>query len=216
MPTRVTALALVASIAISGGVADAATKHKVVKPPKPVCNLVTDPASDSGPLAPEGQTSGPGYDSSLDIVSADVASDAKNVTAVVRVKQLAPNTSTSPDPNSPLGREWRFNLVIGGHSYGLAAFDGPLGPNFTTGTNGGVIDTAHNEIRITEPISAMPFGVPKNTVMNSFDITAYSALQLDSAAGFGDATPLSKEDEATGKATTKYLAWAPSCVKVGK
>lgn len=214
MHKRVTALALIASIVISGGVADAATKHKVVRPAPPVCKLVTDPQGDSGTFAAFGQTPASAYDPSLDIVSADIASDAKNLTAVIRVKQLTPNTSSSPDTNSPLGREWRFSVVIGGHSYGLAAFDGPLGPNFTTGI--GAIDPAHNEIRITEPLSSMPFAMPKGTVMNNITLIAYSTLQLDSAAGFGDATPISTEDTAASKASTKYLAGTPSCVKVGK
>jgi hypothetical protein len=216
MLTRVTALALIASVALGGGIAEAATKHKVVKKaPPPVCKLVADPANDSGPLAAQSQTAG--YDPSLDIVSADVASDGKNVTAVIRVKQLTAYTASAPDAGSPLGREWQFNLVINAtHSYGLAAFDGPFGSNFTTGAKGGVFDYAHNEIRITQPLSALPFALPKGSVMNSLQATAYSTLQLDPAAGFGNATILSLEDTAAAKAGTKYLAGTPSCVKVGK
>jgi hypothetical protein len=213
MHTRVTALALVTCVALGGGVAHAATKHK--KAPPPVCNLVTDLASDSGPLAAQGQTSG--YDASLDIVSADVATDAKNLTAVIRVKKLTPFTPSAPDTNSPLGREWQFNMLINGnHPYGLTAFDGPFGPNFTTGAKGGVLDYAHNEIRITQPLSAMPFALPKGSVMNSLQATVYSVIQLDQTAGFGYATILGQEDTAAGKATTKYFAGTPSCVKVGK
>jgi hypothetical protein len=213
MPTRGTALALVASVLLGGGAADAATKHK--KAPPPVCNLVTDPAADSGPFAAQGQSSG--YDPSLDIVSADVASDTKNLTAVIRVKHLAQFSPTTPDTNSPLGREWQFNLVINAtHNYELAAFDGPVGPNFTTGANGGTLDYAHNEIRITQSLSALPFAMPKGSPMTSLRATAYSTVQLDSAAGFGNATILSQEDVATGKPTAKYFAGTPSCVKVGK
>jgi len=216
MHTRVTALALVASVVLSGGAANATTKHKAVKkPPPPVCNLIKDLESDSGPLVAQGQTTG--YDQSLDIVSADVASDGKNLTAVIRLKKLTEFTNTAPDTNSPLGREWQFNLVINvTHNYGLAAFDGPFGKNFTTGADGGVFDYAHNEIRITQPVSALPFALPKGTPMSTLTATAYSVLQLDPAAGFGNATILSQEDTAAAKPGTKYSAGAASCVKVGK
>jgi hypothetical protein len=74
----------------SGVVASASAKSAA-----PVCNLLTDAKGD-----------GAGFvDSSagLDIVTADVASDAKNVTAVVRLAAAPPSAG---DPNAPEGASY--------------------------------------------------------------------------------------------------------------
>src|SRR5687768_14584060 len=65
--------------------------------PKPVCNLVQDAKDDT--FAARYQETAGAYgpqESSLDIVSADLASDAKTLTGVLRVQSLAAAPATSP------------------------------------------------------------------------------------------------------------------------
>src|SRR5262245_27463636 len=94
---RVIASITILTLAVGAPTALGATKPKPKPKPKPVCNLVTDPAGDASLLA---GASGQGYDASLDIISADVASDGKTITAVVRVKTLA---KPANDTAAPLG-----------------------------------------------------------------------------------------------------------------
>jgi hypothetical protein len=87
------AVAVVATSLVSTS-AFAATKPKP-KPVKPVCNLMTDAKGDGEGLLNSAD--------GLDIVTGDIASDAKNFTAVLR---LAGPPSTSPTPDAPEGSNY--------------------------------------------------------------------------------------------------------------
>jgi hypothetical protein len=210
------AVALVATVAASG-VATAAVKKKPA--PKPVCNLVTDAPDDAELQAPLPT------DSSLEILSADLASDAKNITTVIRLK------SVSSDGTGQLGRDVQINfdapgavapLWIGYNSsvYGGDAFQygvigqGDAGSTSPTGDAVGTIDTAKNEIRMTVPVSAFlelgnvkPGAKLSNLTVSSSQVVGVAPNPTGVYAFNSVAV-----DDATGKS---YVAGYPSCVKPG-
>lgn len=193
--------------------ANAASKPKP-KPIPPVCNLVTDPADDAKDfLILTGAL--PSSEPALDIISGDVATDAKNLTAVVRVKDLS-GTSTSPT-----GRTYYFYFTVGSTQFFLNADDdaisgksGGVGYVGTTGRaslTGGVAptvvwDTAKNEIRMTTPLSSF---ASKETIKPKTKLTALNILAQRLMVAI---TPTA-DTTAEGK---DYSAGALSCVKVGK
>jgi hypothetical protein len=210
MVASMVALALVAA----GPSAFAKAKHKQPKPkPKPVCNLVTDPKGNEGP-----SQNGQGWaDPALDIVSADIASDAKNVTAAIRVAKL-----TIPDSQAPAGIFYRFEFV-GSRSQIAHDLDvkiaptlsGTWAPVWQDGKNGtGVIDTAHNQIRITLPMSF--FGTGANAVapggppFHTFTVTAdWADPALEGPLQGGEF------GQNVLNTTATYVMGTPSCVPVG-
>ncbi|MCA1824636.1 MAG: hypothetical protein ABR520_06945 [Mycobacteriales bacterium] len=119
----------------------------------PVCNLVVDDKGDGDAPAAD----------ALDIVSADIASDAKNITGVIRLAKYSANEGTAP-----LGVNYQIVFTgQGGDAYVfLALISVPNGNFFQYGHNAGtndtgdgaatgVIDAAKSEIRITAPIAAL-------------------------------------------------------------
>jgi hypothetical protein len=209
-------LAACAAVAASG-VASAA--------PKPVCNLVTDAKGDTFAARYQDtihELGGPGLygpaEPALDILSVDVASNGKTITAVVRVDKLAKNASSAPG-----GLAFRVQFASEAEDdenmYLNAATDGTK-DTFTAGTRAitanlstkladvkGVFDLAKNEIRISAPVSVFAAqGVKSGAVLNlDFDQTASRQL-AEGRAAFADV--------ATGGST--YKVGTPSCVKVGK
>lgn len=211
-------LALVASVAAAGA-AGAVTKPK--PKPKPVCNLVKDPAGDASAQPPLPN------DDSLDIISADVASDAKSFTAVIRVKnvsatglsQLGGDLQVQFDLAGAVAPVWigYNNSAYGGQAfqYGVIG-QGQAGSTAPTGDATGVIDTVKNEIRMTVPVAdlnglgkAKPGAKVSNinvatsqvagVAPNPTGVYAFDSLPVDDAAG-----------------TKSYIAGYPSCVKPGK
>lgn len=213
-------LALAASLTAAGA-AGAATKPKAKpKAVKPVCNLITDAAGDASMQAPA-----PG-DDALDILGADLASNAKNVTAVIRLKSVTSSGS------GQLGRDIQMTFDLAGavakvwigyttSAYGGDAFQygvigqGAQGITSPTGDAVGVIDKATNEVRMTVPVgdlNALGKIKPGAKVAN----LAVSASQLIGVApnpsgtyGFNSR----KVDDAVG--TKSYVAGSLSCVKPG-
>jgi hypothetical protein len=206
------------------------------------CRLVTDPAGD-GRLT--GNTSTPYtddvYDSTdLDILSADVATDAKNVTAVVRLKTLREN-----DPDAPTGRSWDVSFVTGEQRYVLRADvapDGQSGIVFreqgrTTYSGNGaataegigkakvVLDYARAEVRMTAPLSRFAPYTPivRGHALKDLSVWSYHhagtggsrhSLPNDWVVDYGGGGLSHSIDHATS--TRVYLAGAPSCVAVGR
>jgi hypothetical protein len=206
-------LTVAAAMIIGAGsamTASAATarKHKV----KPVCNLVTDASGDAKDV---GGTNDP----SMDILSADVATDRKRITAVIRVAGL----STGTDMQSPSGREWRITMALPGANNGqlsLGVQTGPFGTRDADNIGGkATLDTKHHQVVITESLKALAgfhahivFG---KTRLTQFSATSSSIIQLPAVGGLWASTsPLgAPTDSASGNAT--YLAGALSCVKPG-
>lgn len=200
------ALAVGASLVLAGA-AGAVTK------PKPVCNLVTDPAGDATGFLVASSTPMPS-DPNLDILSADVASDAKKLTAVIRVAALG-NDSTSPTGDiyyqnfSVNGTKYYLEALVTGSTaeYSLGDFSGTGGTRHNLDDATGSLDMAGKAVHITVPASWVGLKLGKS-VVTDFDTLAQRYVDLV-AAGI---TPTA--DEALS--TKTYKAGALSCVKPGK
>lgn len=194
--------------------------------PKKVCNIVTDPKGDA-------QLEGvPGNDND-DILSADIATDGKNLTAVVRMAGMA-----AADPMAPFGRHYlvQFEAKGADTTLFLAARTYPTGTQYVYGYSGtnlvlntsyvqgdakGSIDTAKHEVRITVPNKVFashgakfPKGskiAPTITVYRMLGQGVVRSQQVGPAyvpvGGLSEAF-----DDAAGKS---YVVGTPSCVKPG-
>ena len=205
------ALALALSLSVvAGGAAVAAPK------PKPVCNLVIDAKGDGTGFLMTDADYLPN-DPNLDLVSGDIASNAKLVTAVIRTDAQALS-----DTNAPTGRAYYANFVVGEAELFLsAALDGAGAATYSAGyvdttrkslgAVTGTIDVAKKEVRITAPTSifAEHAALKPGTKITDLSLLAQRYVGNRSAAGV---TP--SADEATGGKT--YVAGSPSCVAVGK
>lgn len=199
----IVAIVVALVLAMTSLSAHAATHKKKRKKhapkPKPVCHLVTDPKGDAPPTG----------DSSLDIVSADVATNARTITAVIRVAKLS-----NPDTMAPEGEYYAFNFTAGagqgGHS--LYAMLSPVGNSFEGGAGTGVVDTAKSEIRISVPLSYWtgPDAVFPGPPFHGFIVYA----DINNNVQPIPTTLTVLGDTATSKAT--YKPGTPSCVAVGK
>jgi len=235
-------LGLTASLAL-GGVTEASAKSKAKPKPKPVCNIVKGDLGD----APFDVTLGLAAskmpnDPNGDILSADIASDAKYVTAVIRVKTLA-----VPDTTYPGAHYYLLLWSVPDHTAPvyLAATVDPnpaagtvYGPQFVFGDEGGVggavqyfnisskakvvgkVDTAKNTITMSVPVSQLTgYGTFKPG-------THFSGISAQSQATTnGPVLPTNVPDaggsigwgftEDSDDAAKDYVAGSPSCVKPG-
>jgi hypothetical protein len=224
----VAAFATACTIAAAGAVPATAAAPKPAPKPKPVCNLIVDDADDAN-------SSGtiPASDPSVDIVGGDFASNAKALTAILRIKALA-----NPNPRAPLGQAYFVSFNVKGladtltlsaglyptgnqFAYGYQAVDPNTGVNtsYTLGEATGVVKG--NEIRISVPVAKFP-QAKSLKVGNTL-----TTLTADGRAVFGQRVVPSQQvgparaplggltltlDDAVGKT---YTLGAPSCVKVG-
>jgi hypothetical protein len=168
-----------------------------------VCNLLVDGANDEGsaPAAP-----------SLDVRSADVATGADDVVAVVRVRDLG-----GSDPAQ--GATWSFGWTLGTTRYAFDVTKDATGrqgaPRLVVTPAGGtsstvdavtvVLDATANTIRWTTARANVPDLATEST---------FTALRADTWRGTGaTATAATAADTATSNAT--YDDRTPSCVKTG-
>ncbi len=192
--------------------------------PRPSCNLVRDALGDDEVGA---GGAGSGTSESLDVASADVASDSNLLTAVIRVKQL-----TSPDPGSPTGT-WHV-LRFSGRSnrFHLDARHGPDGTFYTlhraaiTAADGairsfefianvdGLYDEDASEVRITAPLSLFRRFEPmrSGTNLGALEIKTWRRAGHEGGPVFSENGV--RSDAADGGATTYRLS-TKSCVRVG-
>lgn len=224
---RATALTLAALVAASGLAAGAEAATKPKPAPKPVCNLITDPAGDAV------YNNVPGNDSD-DIVSGDLATNAKSMAAVIRVKALA-----YPDPQWALGRVYSISFTPKGsdNEVFLAARTYPQGVQYILGhravdpTSGintsykdadvtGSVDAAKGEIRITAPMAevAKLGKLPKGAVIKGMFAKAERMLGqgvVPSQDVAGTRVPLGGLLLQFDLADTSkpYTVGSPSCVK---
>lgn len=185
--------------------------------PKPVCKNLVD---DKGDVVFAQASEATAYeDEALDIVSADLGSNAKTITAAIRVVKLAVPAKTSAattyelrftlpagDPafvlwaNVPAGGPATFGVGTVGDPTGQAAADTAT----STGTATGVVDLAKSEIRISAPLSAIAGA--KNGLKVSLDqAVAKRTVPGQYYGRFAD-------DGTGGK---RYVLGTASCVKVG-
>jgi hypothetical protein len=214
--------------------ADAAKKPAVKTVAKPVCNLITDNAKDTFAVrSQDGQGAYGPQEDALDILSMDVASDATNLTGVVRVAKLSTTAQSAPG-----GIDFRISFTLPGQdptagNFFLNARTTSAGvPSFLLGLRTvvaggqsttaklvdgtGTFDTAKNEIHITVPVSAVKSG---NAALAAGSIVSFAGLDQTSArqvavnpaTGVGSAT---FADVAASEST--YKAGAKSCVTPGK
>jgi hypothetical protein len=227
---RLVALAATAcTLAAAGAVpATAAAAKPKPKPIPKVCNLIVDDADDAN-----SQGTIPASDASVDIVGGDVASNAKTITAVLRIKAL-----TNPNPQSPAGQAYYVLFNVKGladtltlsaglyptgnqFSYGYQGVDPNTGVNtsYTLGDAAGKI--TGNEIRISVDIAKFPQAKSLKAG------TKLTTLTADARHVYGQRVVASQQvgparaplggvtltfDDAIGKT---YTLAAPSCVKVG-
>lgn len=194
--------------------------------PRPVCDLVTDPAGDVMPPSP-GIANG-----DYDLRSADVATDKRQLTAVIRLTSLAPDEGVSV-----ADRVYEFDFTANGHAFGLqaalltggvsyqaVAYDttAPGGQYGTSlGAISGVVDTARHEIRMTAPLSMFAkYASFKQTYVDHLEVTSARAVGYGAVAPPGGKVSIGSEaialvvDDASS--TARYLPGRRSCVAVGK
>ena len=206
----VLAIGVCAALAAATGVASAAAPKA-----KPVCNLITDDKDDAGVV-----TAQPG----MDILSADVASDKKNVTAVFRLA----GPPSAPNPQAPGGTDYYFSFTTSDASdpQFLHMSLPPVGaPTFATGQTTSVggqntstddADAATgsvtgNVVTITAPVSA--FGGRIN-LKAGHKLTGLTAEVFAQVGVPGVGGLLENVDTASG--SKSYVAGTPSCVVPGK
>lgn len=174
------------------------------------CNLIVDPAGDSE------------YGAPLDITGADIASDGKKVTAVIRLAEV--NKSNG---SAPTGQGWYFHFQPAGaatplflsaasnlttsEAFNFGWLDGTI--NRSLGVATGVFDTARKEIRITAPATswAERGSLKSGTKLSAVTATGY--WYIGATVNGTGAGSLQTGDEA---ATTKtYNVGDKNCVVVG-
>ena len=197
--------------------------------PKPVCNLINDAKDDTFLVRSQDSAGafGPQEDA-LDIVSGDLASDGKVLTAVLRVKKMALTAGTSPN-----GLSFRVQFTHSGLDEDTNLFlSGRAGSGaqvFTAGTRAitanvstkiadvkGVFDVAKSEVRIHAPLDVFKGvggGIKPGTKISfgELDQTASRFVAVNPASGadqavFADVT----------RSVNSYTVGAPSCVVPGK
>lgn len=204
----VVAGSLVLSLAAAGGA--------LAAPPKPTCNLVQDLKGDGTGFIFTDDDYLPN-NPQLDLISGDIASDGKTITAVIRTDELALS-----DPASPTGRAYYANFTVGDATLFLSAsldrsgagsFSGGFIETRRTslGAANGVVDPDKKEIRISAPVSlfAEKAAIKKGVKVQNLNLLAQRFLGVN---GVGGVTP--SADDAEGGKT--YTVGTKSCVTVGK
>jgi hypothetical protein len=217
---------LALGVTVAGPAASAA-------PAKPVCRLIVDPKGDTGSAAPDAA-----LDSQLDITSADVATDKRNLTVVLRLAAL-----TQSDVANPQGRIYEFDFTAGEKNFILLGSLLPGGNDFNVyisaqrleeGQSGsrvatgigpaiGTVDVAKKEVRMTASLDVFAPHAPLYRNASLYYLAAYTYRANGLAARPpGQEPPVSITgafglgvDEAWGH-KAYYRAGAASCVRVGK
>lgn len=186
----------------------------------PACNLVRDAKGDARvtPDAPPGVYASPDQD----IVGADVASNKRHLTAVVRLASLR-----EVDTDAPTGRAYGVTFGINGKSYSLRAYYGPDGYEGAAWDEGAgvglgrasvVVDHQRHEVRITAP--AAVFGAVPGRVVSGIAARAghhygtNSSKGVPAVAGYGvylGGAGLDSEVDSAATSRT-YVAGSASCV----
>ncbi|HEV2891872.1 MAG TPA: hypothetical protein VGX28_15980 [Frankiaceae bacterium] len=221
------AAALAVALATIGGTAHAAA------PVKKVCNNVKDGTGDT--FAARSQDAeavyGPQEDA-FDITSADIASDAKFVTAAIRM------VSMGSAQTSPYGKGYAFDFMIPSSemvitlravvpSSGAPVFEAsykdpevPNSPSTFLGAATGVIDDKKKEVRISAPVSLFaPLGeIKKGTILAPpEDSSASAGRAVPVVPGtVGQPTPTRFTFADVALDAKPYKVGTPSCVTPGK
>ena len=159
----------------------------------------------------------------LDIVSADLASDARSVTTVIRLQHLGTAAEA-------VGRRnlYQFSFYLG--YYGNVVTEAYRGvgeerfavilpnegsdPSSPELTATGVFDVARNEVRVTIPLMQASGHHYVRGQTYFTQLAAGTFRGLGTGMPFGGAAVLTGMDQA--RTTGRYLAGSPSCVAVGR
>lgn len=188
----------------------------------PTCRLLLDPTGDTTATQPTGTDPAPGgpfvpAEPSLDLVSADLASNRDYVTAVLRVAHLG-----APAPTSPTGSSYLLSFLLNETRFTLYAIRDVTGwqrflllPGSEVGTQAiavdGTFDTARNEVRIsatTEDFEQL--GGRAHPGTQATELTAATQRALGAAGSYTFQTA----DAATAK--RNYRLGSASCVTPGR
>lgn len=220
------AAALAVALATIGGAAQAA-------PVKKVCNNVKDGMGDTFAARTQDAEGvyGPQEDA-LDIVSADIASDGKFVTAAIRMVSMG-TAQTSPYgkgyafdfmlPSSPNVITLRAIVPNSGAPIFEASYKDPEVPNSPStflGSAIGVVDDKKKEVRISAPVSlfASLGEIKKGTILAPPEDSSASAGRavpvVPGVAGAPTPTRFTFADVALD--AKPYKVGTPSCVTPGK
>ena len=219
------ALALATGVVVAGS-ADAARVS---------CKIVTDRTGDTyavryqnNPPVPAPVPMGP-QDDSLDLLSSDLASDGKTLTAVVRVKKLARTTQTSPFATSynvdfavPGGAGYatlRAILTASGDSFeALSKSDTANVPSTFLGSVKGTVDFKKNEVRIHAPLSVFASfaKIKKGTKLTPFETTTGRAHPVGLPIPAGQPMPTRGLNSDVAEGGKVYKVGDKTCVTVGK
>lgn len=215
------AYALVLTALVATAAAPAAQAAAPKPKPKPVCNLVVDATGDVSNKY-QGVDVFPA-DQGLDLVGADVATDGKNITALIRL-------AAAPGSATVYAKRYIAQFKVAGQANPmvLAAAITPTGNTFsfgyygttTTGTGFNYSATAATgkidgkDIYVTIPLSDVAAEanlgpIKPGAKFNAFSITANR--RVPSYTGVTGQVVVA--DDATGKGP--YLAGQASCIKVG-
>ena len=186
------------------------------------CRIAVDDTGDTVGLMPSDGAAPPGSsaapsDPGLDVVSADLASDRRVITAVVRVADLGNGT-----PTSPVGHAYLLTFVVNEQRFTMYAMQDTSGyrrfllvDGAEAGTTGvvvdGTFDRTHDEVRISAPLSA--FGelgghIPYGGHTTEMQVVTQRALGLQGSYTFQSADAAS--------ARVQYRFGSPSCVTPGR
>jgi hypothetical protein len=188
---------------------------------RPVCHLITDPRGDTAALATPHV---PGSDTD-DLLSADLASDGRRVTAVLRVAALQ-----QPDPVAPTGRGYQFTFQVRGlrTTYFLAARTYPTGTSYTYGDfpddayvrvlghGTGTVNPATREVRVSAPVAGfLPKSVRRGSTLVALAAGVYRQWGPELLEDSGS-NPVHTANLASGfdrGEGDRYVVGTPSCVR---
>jgi hypothetical protein len=168
------------------------------KPRPTVCYLLVDQEGD-GKAAAAGSVKSP----MMDILSADIASGAKTVVGVLRVKTTKADSS---DPVGMLGVRWYLNFQVQGVNYSLTYRRSPGASDAYTG-NAMTTDDGRN--------IAVPATIVGNTIVWTIqraDVPGLKKVNTYIQKITASTSPVVSNGDAADT-QKKYLDKTPSCVK---
>lgn len=205
----------------------------------PACNLVVDPAGDAGVGILTTGPRAPG-DAADDVLSADLASDGKTITGVIRMAELR-TTNTS----SPLGQTFNIEFAAPGNkgdklflaarlyptgnkfAFGYVAPDPNSGLNtsYSLGEATGVLDVANKQLRLSAPVAGFAESGAKLSRGTKLTLPSVRVFRnvgqgvVPSQEVGGVRVPLgglSLVVDSTEETKAAYTVGSQSCVAVGK
>lgn len=211
------AIAFTVAALVAAPAATAVAAPKPAPKPKPMCKQVIDDAGDE--YAVRNAADQKVDDDALDVLSADVATNATTMTIAIRVKKLAAFPTTSP-----AGGTYQMTFNVGNEAalYYALVSAGPNGLYSEFGTREALPAVTSVPTVLGTPTPVLDLG--KNEVRLSFPLSLFGAVKLvkgktkvspvETTAGRGNRGRGVFADDAVGG--KNYVAGTPSCVVVGK